>query len=352
MIGIGCSIVLKGTLILTLSVTSLNAETCITPNNERAQCISLYNCLPLLKALQTQDDNIIEFVLKSHCGKWKGDPLVCCGSESNYRDFTDELHPVSCGYQHSDDYYSEANLQSSIDDFPWLSILYNPASKRARCNGAIINSLYILTTAYCASLNPTSARLGEYNIKNETDCVVDYEFLTCADKVVDIDLEDIILHPDYNEEFNNNNIAIIRVANKIDFTDYIRPICMPAKDKITPQIGDLMLASGFGLAKFKGPYVDVKKKVFTILVPNQDCVDVYGAEGSLFENLLCVKELNYNIVHLCDGDFGAPLGVFRKKRWVLEGLFHWSLDTCNSKDPKVFTKVDKYIGWIETVMMA
>ena len=36
----------------------------------------------------------------------------------------------------------------------------------------------------------------------------------------------IIIHPDYNDDTINNDIALIKLSSPVTFTDYIRPVCL------------------------------------------------------------------------------------------------------------------------------
>lgn len=57
---------------------------CKTPNGERGYCISLYECDAILDAISTKTPESLKFSKQSHCGCDEGEPLVCCGSQSNF----------------------------------------------------------------------------------------------------------------------------------------------------------------------------------------------------------------------------------------------------------------------------
>ena len=39
-------------------------------------------------------------------------------------------------------------------------------------------------------------------------------------------LSQIVVHPDYNNTFLNNDIALMKLSRPVFFTDYIRPVCL------------------------------------------------------------------------------------------------------------------------------
>ncbi|CAH1954515.1 unnamed protein product [Acanthoscelides obtectus] len=60
-------------------------DICLTPNNERATCKSIYDCQILLNVIRTKDQRQLRFLKNSQCdGYYHGDPLVCCGTDNNY----------------------------------------------------------------------------------------------------------------------------------------------------------------------------------------------------------------------------------------------------------------------------
>lgn len=58
-----------------------------------------------------------------------------------------------CGYQHSDDYFSENQQSTAIDEFPWLAAIVgtddNNETEIIPCQGSLINSRYVLSAAHC-----------------------------------------------------------------------------------------------------------------------------------------------------------------------------------------------------------
>lgn len=70
-----------------------------------------------------------------------------------------------------------------------------------------------------------SVRLGEWDLRQQNDC----EGNVCADAAIDIPVEQLIPHEDYQStsKRQENDIALIRLWQSVKSTEWIRPICLP-----------------------------------------------------------------------------------------------------------------------------
>lgn len=91
-----------------------------------------------------------------------------------------------------------------------------------------------------------SVRLGEHNLATEVDC----EDGDCADPVVDVPIEETIVHESYtpNSPAQSNDIALIRLSRPITYTNWIKPICLPVSQNLRTKNLDNkpMVVAGFG----------------------------------------------------------------------------------------------------------
>ena len=49
---------------------------------------------------------------------------------------------------------------------------------------------------------------------------------------VSIDVAQIVLHPMYDSDSSDNDIALLKLSSPVTFTDYIRPVCLAASDSV------------------------------------------------------------------------------------------------------------------------
>jgi len=61
----------------------------------------------------------------------------------------------------------------------------------------------------------------------------------------------IIRHPSYNEDTSDNDIALLQLSETVDFTDYIRPVCLAAEGSVFSD-GQNSWVTGWGNTGFGG----------------------------------------------------------------------------------------------------
>lgn len=115
----------------------------------------------------------------------------------------------------------------------------------------------------------------------------------CADREQDIGVSEIIVHEDYvpNSSTQYNDIALIRLARPVEFSTFVKPVCLP----VAPHLRNIdyedktLIVAGFGRTE-NGTNSDVKLK---LRVPGFDwdrCNNVYQrsrARTALTSTQLC-----------------------------------------------------------------
>lgn len=78
----------------------------------------------------------------------------------------------------------------------------------------------------------SAVRLGEWDTTQEIDC--EYED-DCADPVQDIHVSEAIPHEGYlpTSETQENDIALLRLERPVQYSEYIRPICLPVSQSLS-----------------------------------------------------------------------------------------------------------------------
>ncbi|KAF2880109.1 hypothetical protein ILUMI_26066 [Ignelater luminosus] len=302
---------------------------CTTPNGEQATCVSLPECKILFNALQTRKKGAIEFLTNSHCGPKQQAPMVCCGSEA-YPLPTNLLPNRSiCGQPSGDDKVVGGNV-TGIWDFPWMALLKYRETKDGsdagfKCGGTLINNRYILTAAHCVKTHSQiyldEVRLGEWKISSEKDCAEaeDSSTLECADPVIDLKIEEKITHPGYDQRNGKNDIALLRLEKNVDYTDYIKPICLKVSEAPEPEPKSEMFVVGWGATENKSDRI---------------CAGGEAGKDS------CAGDSGGPLMHLSIGD------LYVEQRWYQEGIVSRGVGCGYLGYPGVYVRVAHYMNWI------
>uniref|UniRef100_A0AAG5CPJ7 CLIP domain-containing serine protease n=1 Tax=Anopheles atroparvus TaxID=41427 RepID=A0AAG5CPJ7_ANOAO len=363
------------------------APQCTTPSRQRGRCISIYECESILSffrdRLLTWEER--DFLQRSQCtGATSGQqPFICCPGGSSKpvvapaaasanpttvapsSDVSDQLaggllpNPKKneCGTAIGVRIYGGEN--ADIDEFPWLALMQYENRKGERkfsCGGSLINDRYVLTAAHCVTGEVerkegklVGVRLGEYNTNTEIDCVQADQEQICNDPPIDSGVESTLVHPEYNEASHAHDIALVRLAQTIRFTDFVKPVCLPLADFRASKAGEVNFVTGFGRT-LKGARSPIKQKLGIKVYDQERCREKFATQKAVITtNQICAG--GEFAKDSCHGDSGGPLMKLQKV-WFLEGVVSYG-NKCGLEDwPGVYTHVPAYMGWVRSSITA
>lgn len=100
----------------------------------------------------------------------------------------------------------------------------------------------------------------------------------------DYDIEDFIVHEDYNRMTKQNDIALIKLKIPVDFSNHrIRPACLWQSHNINQTYA---IASGWGATQYEGESSNNLMKVKLDLLESDECSIVIGSI-LITENQIC-----------------------------------------------------------------
>lgn len=170
---------------------------------------------------------------------------------------------------------------------------------------------------------------------------------------MDLDIKEVLIHPNYSRITSDNDIALLRLAEPATLSKTIVPICLPndglAERELT-QAGQETVVTGWGYQTDKDK--DGRRNRTSILTfiripvaPRNDCIQAMNHVVS--ENMLCAGIIGDNR-DACDGDSGGPMVVFFRGTWFLVGLVSWGEGCGQLNNYGVYTKVSRYLEWINS----
>lgn len=333
-------------------------DQCTNPAGQSGRCIYFRECDPLLKIYSkpiiSPDES--QFVENSRCGMTADrKPLVCCavsidaGPRSQYS----LPKPPNCGVDFQDRIVG--GQRTGLDEFPWTGLIeYRKPNGRTgfHCGASLINSRYVLTAGHCIKAIPNGwevigVRLGEWDLDNAIDCQEDNN---CADAPVNLGVEKIIVHEDYNpsNKAQYNDIALIRFNRDVRFSAFISPVCLPIENaqRTKNNVGTRGVATGWGRTETASAS-NVKLKVELEIQDLQSCANTYRPSGvTLRDTQFCAGGVRGQ--DTCSGDSGGPLTKLDRANNYLYGIVSFGPNKCGTKGvPGVYTSVAKYVNWIE-----
>ncbi|KAL1512801.1 hypothetical protein ABEB36_002328 [Hypothenemus hampei] len=354
---------------------------CTTPRREQGECISLINCEPLYVLLKKRpiSSASADYLRRSQCGFIGTIPKVCCPSvnappataipgntddrlhsDTNGLDLLPSLDVCGVGLENR----IYGGEKADLDDFPWMALIEYERPNRQRgfyCGGVLINSRYVLTAAHCLKgkdLPPNwkivSVRLGEYNTDTEEDCVkVGPSQTHCAPPAVDVAVEQNIPHKDYDPHDLNqyNDIALLRLIRNVQFSDYIKPICLPKGHLLTKSyVNENLIVAGWGKTETRSES-NIKLKLEVPVNTAETCTRQYSqANVRLGNTQLCAGGQKGK--DSCRGDSGGPLMKYENTsnfyaNWYSVGVVSFGPSPCGMENwPGVYTKVSSFVDWI------
>lgn len=184
-------------------------------------------------------------------------------------------------------------------------------------------------------------RLGDLNIQSTSDDANPQDF----------GVENSIVHPGYNFPAQYNDIALVKLSEKVQFNDYIAPICLQVT-RYLPNSN--FIATGWGITEF-GSQSDTLLKVDLEYFPNNECQNNYNnvqveylPRGILDESQICAGS-HLDLKDTCQGDSGGPLQI-RNEILYLVGITSFGKACGVANSPAVYTRVSYYIPWIEQIV--
>ncbi|XP_012530794.1 proclotting enzyme [Monomorium pharaonis] len=267
---------------------------------------------------------------------WWTTPLSTSTSTTN-KSPIDNANHSQCGAKNGNQDQERIVGGKNADpgEWPWIAALFNAG--RQFCGGSLIDDNHILTAAHCvANMNSwdvarLTVRLGDYNIKTNNEI-----------RHIERRVKRVVRHRGFNSRTLYNDVALLTLNEPVEFTEQIRPICLPSGSQL--YAGKTATVIGWGSLRESGPQPAILQEVSIPVWSNSECKLKYGAAapGGIVDSFLCAGQAAKDS---CSGDSGGPLMV-NDGRWTQVGIVSWGIGCGKGQYPGVYTRVTHFLPWI------
>lgn len=246
-----------------------------------------------------------------------------------------------------------ANGYAAIEgDWPWHAGLFMNVANRLPeyiCGGTIISENFVITAAHCTvpnrillAANDLVVKLGLHNRTGPSEHTRMY------------DVVEIIRHEAFNKDNLRNDVALLRMADDIVFSDYIQPVCLwpVSMNDLSSILKDRGYVVGWGKGH-TNKIAEILQEATVAAVDYETCLKSnpkhFHKHLSWDKSSYCAG--NQNQTNVCDGDSGGGMFYNIGSSWYIRGLVSTGVrpvgdSACNPKEYVIFSDIPYYLEWI------
>jgi len=253
----------------------------------------------------------------------------------------------------SNDNFVVHGSEAELGEVPWQASIQMCLGGEYECRhsyaAVIIDKSWLLSVAsdfpHQESLSIYQAMVGSiYSLQFDGDDEIPPPNHTPTNGTF-VEIEKVILHPDYNEEDKyQNNLVLAKLKTPLEFDEYIQPAALPSDGY---KHDDYLLLSGWGLMQKGDEYHwahFLQKASVKFDLPEATCKEYYPTVDG---NILC-GGMTGGEGDGCYRDEGGP--AYDEVEGVLAGILVDSDCDIGTGKPTIAMEVEPYVQWIRETM--
>ncbi|XP_070534303.1 uncharacterized protein [Ptychodera flava] len=223
-------------------------------------------------------------------------------------------------------------------EWPWQAAIYIDGS--VSCGGSIINEEWILTAAHCMEDVSPGNIIAVMGVSDLRD--------TSAMRRAERRISEIHVHTEYISFNLHNDLALLKLVEPLEFSDYVRPVCLPPSGDDALVQGLPCSTTGWGLTS-EGGQASLVLMEAEVNVLSQGLCQILHSQAWITYAMVCADGAEN--IDTCTGDSGGPL-VYHSEtdgKWYLAGVTSWGIGCGNTETPGVYARVGTALDWISEV---
>jgi len=235
---------------------------------------------------------------------------------------------------------------AEMAEWPWHSAILEKEEDLYVCGASLLDEHWLITAAHCvddyAALGDRlhtvlKVRLGEYDVSSTSEPIGHEE----------IDVEDVIIHPQFDNATLVSDIALLRLKTPAKKQANVNAVCMPKHNHDAAFKGKRCYVTGWGRTNETSEHSVVLKEIPVPLWDRDSCDRAlrtqFGPNYRIPDTALCAGAEGRDA---CDGDGGGPLVCEKEGFWYQVGIVSFGIGCGRKNIPGVYTRVSAFETWI------
>ncbi|XP_046717073.1 transmembrane protease serine 2 isoform X1 [Silurus meridionalis] len=222
---------------------------------------------------------------------------------------------------------------NTLGRWPWQVSLQAMGSHM--CGGSIITPSWIVTAAHCVQT---------FSSPSQWKVFAGFLTLTQMSSSIGNSVIQVIAHPGYDPDNNNNDIALMKLWSPLRMSSNIAPVCLP-NTGLDLSTSRTYYVTGWGATVNQGSASNELREAQVSLISRTVCNSRQVYNGIITDTMICAGTLDGG-VDTCQGDSGGPLVTSENFLWWLVGDTSWGQGCALRNRPGVYGNVTTFVDWI------